>query len=254
MIYGLYLSASGILANSYRQDVLANNLANSETVGFKRDIALFRQRLTAAQESRRPGDWSDSILEKIGGGMSVNPTLVDSRQGELEKTGRDLDMAIEGDGYFAVKQQGGEIRLTRDGRFMVNQAGELVLANDHGEKVLDSKGNPIILKPGATVSVSERGLINQNGQPITQVGLYDVPNRAALTKLGGDLLSAAEAGPLQAANVSIHSEFIERANVDSTTELAELMDSQRQLEANANMIRTQDEMLQKLVENVGKIS
>ena len=77
---------------------------------------------------------------------------------------------------------------------------------------------------------------------------------AGLTKLGGDLLSAADAGPMKAGTGAIRSSFVERANVDSTTELAELMDAQRQLEANANMIRTQDEMLQKLVEDVGKIS
>lgn len=253
MIYGLYLSASGILANSYRVDVMSNNLANSETVGFKRDIALFRQRLTAAQESHRPEDWSDPLLEKVGGGMTVNPTLVDSTQGEMERTGRDLDMGIDGNGYFAVKQSG-ETRLTRDGRFLVNQAGDLVLANDHGEQVLDSNGNPIHVKEGVPLSVSGTGTINQGGQPIAQVGIYDVANRAALTKLGGGLLSAADAGPLQAGTGVIHSEFVERANVDSTTELAELMDAQRQLEANANMIRTQDEMLQKLVDDVGKIS
>ena len=84
MIYGLYLSASGILANSYNVDVLANNLANSESVGFKRDMTLFRQRLTQAQLERKAGDWSDPLLEKIGGGLAVNPTVVDTQQGELE--------------------------------------------------------------------------------------------------------------------------------------------------------------------------
>lgn len=130
----------------------------------------------------------------------------------------------------------------------------MVMANDKNQHVLDNKGNPILLKQGQAVSISGGGQINQNGQGIAQVGLYDVANRAGLTKLGGDLLSLADAGPMKAGTGTIHTEFVERANVDSTTELAELMDSQRQLEANANMIRTQDEMLQKLVDDVGKIS
>src|SRR5687768_1897415 len=102
MIYGLYLSATGIMTNSYRQDVIANNLANSETVGFKRDVALFKERLTQAQEQRIKGDWSNPLLEGIGGGTLAAPTIVDSTQGELEPTGSPLDVAIEGKGYFTV--------------------------------------------------------------------------------------------------------------------------------------------------------
>ncbi len=253
MIYGLYLSASGVLANSYRQDVISNNLANAETVGFKRDLTLFRERLTAAQESRRPQDWSDPQLEKVGGGMFVNPTLVDSRPGEMERTGRSLDVAVQGEGYFAVKQ-GADTRLTRDGQFMVSPAGELILSNAHGEKVLNPKGNPIKLQLDSSVSITRDGTINQSGRPVAQLGLFDVANRAGLTKIGGNLMSAEAAGPLRKATGSVQGEFIERANVDSTTELAELMDAQRQLEANANMIRSQDEMLQRLVQDVGKIS
>src|SRR5947209_3887766 len=83
MIYGLYLSATGVMTNSYRQDVIANNIANAETVGFKKDIALFQQRRTEAQE-RGLGPTSNALLEKLGGGVFASPMLVDSSQGELE--------------------------------------------------------------------------------------------------------------------------------------------------------------------------
>src|SRR6185503_11059153 len=101
MIYGLYLSATGVLANSYRQDVIANNLANSETVGFKRHLAVFQQRPPESQELGRT-DLSDSMLDHIGGGFLLSPTMVDTTQGELETTGNNLDAAIVGKGYFAV--------------------------------------------------------------------------------------------------------------------------------------------------------
>src|ERR1043165_5413396 len=122
MNYGLYLSATGVLTNSHRQDVIANNLANSETVGFKRNLALFQQRRTEADSQGAAGlsDQTDPLLEKIGGGLLLSPTYVDHSQGTLEQTGQNLDVAIHGDGFFAV-QDGKQTRLTRDGRFLVDQ-------------------------------------------------------------------------------------------------------------------------------------
>src|SRR4051794_15840072 len=112
MNYGLYLSATGVLTNSYRQDVIANNLANAETVGFKRDVALFRERLTEAQTNRLRSSWSNPELEHMTGGTLAMPTSVDSQQGELEPTGNKMDMAIVGQGYFQVENAKGERALT----------------------------------------------------------------------------------------------------------------------------------------------
>src|SRR5437588_7471981 len=120
MIYGLYLSATGVLANSYRQDVIANNIANSETIGFKRDLALFQQRRTEAQE--RGSGASNAMLEALGGGALALPMQVDTSQGEMEPTDKNLDAAIEGRGFFTVMDNG-QTRLTRNGHFMVNRAG-----------------------------------------------------------------------------------------------------------------------------------
>src|SRR4051794_24682017 len=103
MIYGLYLSAAGGQTSSYRQDVISNNIANAETVGFKKDVPLFQQRLTEASARRRgmggptggdeagdPFDLSNPLLEPLGGGHLVTPTAVDLSQGELEPTGNPL--------------------------------------------------------------------------------------------------------------------------------------------------------------------
>jgi len=246
MLYGLYLSATGVLTNSYRQDVIANNLANSETVGFKKDVALFQQRLTATQEQRKIAAHGDPrMLENLGGGVFASPTLVDSSQGELEPTGNQLDIAVQGNGYFAVKA-GGNSRLTRDGRFMVDRAGK-------DQQVLDIQHRPIAIDSTQPLSIGKDGVITQAGKPVAQVGLFDVPDKTKLQKEPGNLLNAGEM-PLRPATGTLRSEFVERSNVDPTTELAQLMDAQRQLEANANMIRYQDQMLGKLVNEVGKIS
>ena len=257
MIYGLYLSATGVLTNSYRQDVIANNLANSETVGFKKDVALFNQRLTEAQQRRLATSGrlsrTDPLLENIGGGLLAHPTVVDTAQGELEPTGSPLDVAVQGDGYFAVNNAAGQTRLTRNGRFAVDETGHLILSNSNGEQVLDADRRPIPLAPGGNVHVGADGTISQDGRPVARLGVFDVVDRSKLLKHGGTLMSYGQQELVPATNATLRSESVERANVDPATELASLMDTQRQLEANANMIRYQDQTLAKLVNEVGKI-
>ena len=112
MIYGLYLSAAGVQTNSYRQDVISNNIANAQTVGFKRDLALFQQRRTEVSERGLSPSQSNALLEKLGGGVFASPTLIDHTQGELENTGNNLDVAIAGQGYFQAAN-GDKTGLTR---------------------------------------------------------------------------------------------------------------------------------------------
>lgn len=251
MLYGLYLSATGVITSSHKQDVVANNLANSESAGFKRDVATFQQRLTEATVRRRP-NLSNPLLEKLGGGIFASPTLMDHRQGDLDSTGNPLDVAIEGDGYFAVRHQG-ESRLTRNGQFAVDRKGRLILSNGEGQPVLDPAGRPIQLAPGLPTAIAPDGTITQGGQPAGRIGVFDVPDRRQLFKQGGTLLAHPGQSLVAGAGV-LRSEHVERANVDPATELAALMETQRQLEANANMIRYQDQTLGRLVNEVGKIS
>ena len=251
MIYGLYLSATGIMNSEYRQDVISNNLANSETTGFKRDIAAFRSRLTAEQERRNPADWSDSILEGLGGGVFVQPTSVDLKQGDLEPTGNPLDLGLEGQGFFTVNNKG-KTALTRDGKFSVGRDG--TLTNIDGLPVLDDHGKTIQLDTTQPTVVQRDGTLMQGSKSVGKLGIVDVADRSKLTKLGNNLLSYSDPAGLRPSDALVHGEFIERSNADPTIELADLMDTQRQLEANANLIKTQDSTLQLLVNNVGKIS
>jgi flagellar basal body rod protein FlgG len=253
MIYGLYLSATGLLTSSYRQDVIANNLANAETIGFKKDVPLFRQRLTAAQENLSSARNSNALLEKIGGGALAMPTAFNSSQGALDPSSNNLDMAIEGNGYFQV-QNGSTTALTRDGRFSINAKGQLAMAGAEGQPVLGTDGQPIALgNSGAPVSINGQGEITQAGKLVGRIALMDVDSPGQLTKQGNNLLSVGDPSTLKPATGVIHSNFLEQANVDPASELAGLMDAQRQLEANANMIRYQDSTLDKLVNQVGKV-
>jgi len=251
MIYGLYVSATGVLANSYRQDVIANNLANIETVGFKKDLARFVELRTAASQ-RGLMQHSNPLLEDLGGGLSIGPTELDLSQGDLEFTGAGTDAAIQGEGFFAVND-GGRTMLTRDGRMFVNREGNLALING-GQEVLDENLKKIPVVMDMPVQIDANGIVMQKGLALGRIGVFDVPDRALLVKQGKLMFEYANLEKqIRPGTGVIRGGTLERANVDPASALAELMAAQRELEANANMIRFHDQTLGRLVNDVGKI-
>jgi flagellar basal-body rod protein FlgF len=254
MLYGLYLSAAGVITSSYRQDVIANNLANSETVGFKRDLATFAQRPTADQTHPLAAGFGNPMLDKIGGGTFASPNYVDTTQGTLDPTDNNMDAAILGNGFFTVAGKDGQPRLTRDGRFKVDLAGRLTLSNDQASPVLDNTGKPIRVDPALPIRFDLAGRVLQDEQPVAQLGLASVANPASLKKEGAGLFSDSDPSSESASTAQVRGGFLEHSNVDPASELTALMDTQRVLEANANMMHYQDQMLGDLVNTVGKIS
>jgi flagellar basal body rod protein FlgG len=128
------------------------------------------------------------------------------------------------------------------------------MSNSRASKLLDAQQRPIVLTPNELAQIAPDGKITQAGSTVANVGLFDVADPTKLTKDGSDELNYPDIADLQAADGSMRSQTVERSNVDPTTELAQLMEAQRDLEANANMIHYQDETLQSLVQDVGKIS
>ncbi|MCS7033364.1 MAG: flagellar hook-basal body protein [Phycisphaerae bacterium] len=254
MIYGLYLSASGMMASSHRQDVIANNLANVETTGFKRALTTLQQRSPESVESGRR-DLSDPLLDGIGGGIFIAPTRIDRSQGLMQPASSPLQLAIFGQGYFAIQDRAG-LRLTRNGNFMLDRQGTLVLADGSGREVLDASRRPIRLEASRLheTRVGESGAITVNGEFVAQLGLFDVDEPARLVPAGGTALMPPAGQRLRpASGARVQAGYLEAANVDPAFELTQLIDAQRQLEANANMIRYQDQTLGRLVNEVGKI-
>src|SRR5580765_5965379 len=130
MVYGIYQSAAGLQINQHRQDVLANNLANIDTVGFKPDLALVRERMIASREGMSDPSLSNPLLNGMSGGTLASPSYTSFIPGSIEPTGKPLDVALHGDGFFAVKD-GDTKRYTRDGRFMFDANGYLVTVGGH---------------------------------------------------------------------------------------------------------------------------
>ncbi len=252
MIYGMYLSATGMVTNAHQQDVIANNLANADTGGFKRSMALVEARRVEAQVTRARGD-AHPLLDNIGGGQLLAPTFVDFTQGTIEQTGNPLDTAMSGEGFLAVNDADGQVRLTRAGALMVDHQGQLITAQGH--QVLDRERKPIVLQgiPQRELTIGSRGELRRGQELLANIGLFESSDPKSLRPVGENLLALVGDARMVPARGQLIGGALEQSNVDPATELTRLMETQRLLELNANMIKYQDSTLAKLVNEVGKI-
>ncbi len=258
MNYGLYLSASGVLTNMHRQDVIANNLANASTTGFKRDLAAFSQRLPESQENPGPFDLTNDLLDRIGGGLFVAPTQTDFRDGALRQTDNDLDLAIAGDGFLAVRQsEGGQVntRLTRDGRLSLTSGGQLVTTIGR-HPVLSVDGQPIHLDPSASIDIDETGVIRQHDAPVAQLKLASVAEPGRLKHLGAGLYAAPTQAVAETPQAPGHimQGWLESANVDPVREMVQMIRSARSIDHNAQLLRFHDTMNEQAATVLGRVS
>jgi len=258
MNYGLYLSASGMMTNLYRQDVFANNLSNAETSGFKPDVPALRHRDPEAVEDQVDLRASKPMREKLGGGVLAAEQRISFGSAKLNKTGNPLDLALTGDKtFFAVQAPAGEnnqleIALTRDGQFTRNQTGELV--TQEGRPVLNADDQPIVVPGSAPVRINNGGQIIQNGEVIDRVQVARVENTNALRKRGENLLAIEGPDPRQAAqNPGIKSGFVEASGVDPIPTLSQLISATKSAQGNAKMIKYHDRLRVQAVRTLGRV-
>ncbi len=257
MNYGMYLSASGVLTNLHRQDVIANNLANASTTAFRRDLAAFTQRLPESREDPGPHGLEHDLLDRLGGGTFVRPTETDLRPGRLTPTGNDLDLAIAGEGFFAVRvDEDGQqaTRATRDGRLTLTADGRLV-TTAAGHAVLDTAGQPIRLNPALPVQVDQTGVIRQAGDPVAQIKLASVTADQTLKHLGGGVYQAPPAALESEAQApgQIRQGYLEASNVDSIREMVAMIQTTRAINDNATLLKYHDLLLERAVNTLGRI-
>ncbi len=247
MIYGLYHSAAGMMVNQYRQDVIANNLANVDTAGYKRDVASFSERLTEAQSGS--GATRQGVLDAQTGGVWAGPTATDWQVGPTESTGNPLDAAIAGRGFFAVQAPEG-VRYTRDGSFTIDGKGQLVTSHD-GFAVLGEDGGPVTVGEDAKdVSLGADGRVMVNNQPTDRLQVVDFDESASLRKVGRNLVaSQAKPTPIQA---RLQTSSLEKSNVDPMTEMVSMLEASRAYQLNAQMVTLQDGTLGEMISRAGK--
>lgn len=244
MPYGLYLSAEGAHAQSKRLETIANNLANVNTVGFKRQLAVFQAR--HAEEIARGGDMPGSgSINDLGGGVEVRETKTDFSAGPLKWTGVPTDMALEGEGFFVVRKDNEDF-LTRVGNFRLTESGELV--TQQGYSVINEDGEPVTIDAAdGSWELLPWGAIRQPGGAQT-LAVVRPQSLGDLVQLGENLFRPlADAEPLPAAERRVVGGYIELAGVQPTSEMVEMIEASRAVEANLNMMQTQDQMLAGLV-------
>lgn len=254
MVYGMYLSAAGLQANQYRMEVLANNLANADTVGFKHDMTVVRERRAEAREGISDPDASQPSLSGMTGGSLVAPTVTSYEQGALEQTGRSLDAAIRGNGFFRVQTAEGE-RYTRDGRFLLNATGELVTAAG-GNPVLDTTGKPITVTATAAgdVVIDGSGVVRARNSKASfgQIGIVDFDDTSLLHKTGGNLFESLNATASDFKG-SVQGATLEKSTVDPIQSMVSMIEVTRAYQLNATLVGLADQTLSRAVNDIGRI-
>ncbi|ABI78233.1 flagellar basal-body rod protein FlgF [Hyphomonas neptunium ATCC 15444] len=212
--------------------VVANNLANSSTTGYKSDRAIFTEFLVST------GDSPDQSLSM--GGLGGHAFQLE--QGGLNFTGGRFDLAIQGEGFFMVETPQGE-RLTRAGHFQLSGAGQLV--DMQGNPVLSAGGNPITIPDDATdVSFGEDGTISGNGQIIDQVGIMLADGQ--LTR-DSNTYFAAEGGVAPTQDAKLVQGALEQSNVSPVLEVSRMIEVQRAYEAGQALLEKEDQRISQLI-------
>ncbi len=246
MPYGLYVSAAGANAQSTRMQVLSNNLANVDTPGFKRELAVLQARYAAAIQNGEDTPGSGSI-NQVGGGMSVAETSTDFSPGPLKPTGLETDFAIGGDGFFMIAQGKQEL-LTRAGNFLMADDGRLT--TQQGYSVLSQEGAPLFVQPGVPWRVHANGVLEQAGRRVA-IGLVKPNHPSDLARAGENLFRPlAPTVPVNPEQRIVKQGFLEMSGVKPTLAMMELIETSRAYEANIKMIQNHDHVMGALVNRV----
>lgn len=230
----IYTTLSGALALSQRLDNVSNNLANASTTGFKSDHLNFEGVLSQAQAGRPVQQPDQPLTFPV-----MQRTDTDYSQGALKNTGRALDFAIEGEGFFRVRAADGDLAYTRDGQFQVNSDG--VLTDSEGRAILDAEEAPI--RPGSReINLNRAGEIFVPDQqaPVARLATFSPEDPALMEKQGDNLYSSEPANMAEAEGSEVRNGFLERSNVNTMEEMVTMMELQRRFEAMTKAMRTID--------------
>lgn len=260
MIRGLYTSASGMLAESIRSDVASNNLANVNTTGYKKDttiMASFPEMLMMRVNDQRKGEVQAPIIGTLGTGALVDEVITSHTQGQLKESSSPFDLAIAGEGYFAVEKSPGEELYTRNGSFTID--GEGYLVTNQGYYVLGQAGRIMIegADSAGDFTVDSNGNIAVKGETVDTLQLVSFGDpaqpavRPQLTKVGESLFTAAGQGT--PAEGKVMQKYLETSNVNAITEMVDLITIMRSYEANQKAVQAHDKTLEQVINDVGRV-
>ena len=231
MIDGIELASSGLDAYANVQETIARNLANANTVGFKKNMISFK-----------------SVLEGETNTLQTDYGI-DYSHGSLTYTGNTFNMAIDGDGFFAVETANG-IRYTRNGQFQLGNTGEIV--TDTGSKVLGQGGPIVIPKGGGEILVDKKGIIKVNGKEIGRLMITNFNDLTKLIPTGNSTFTAPDDSIIDDTGekkYNVAQGYLESSNVSVVTEMVDMITNMRTYEASNNVIKSFSDLMEKLIAN-----
>jgi flagellar basal-body rod protein FlgF len=246
MIYGLYLSANGLVTQGMRADVIANNLANTSTNGFKKDFLSLRQRDPEVLRQGGITRTTQRHLLAIGGAVEGDRSFSIFNQGTLVKTGNPLDVAIEGEGLFKYSD-GEKTYYSRNGNFQVDPEG--VLRGVNGLAVLSDDNEPIVVEEN-DYFIDGSGRVMVNNDAVAQIALVSLSDINALHKVGENMYENSGGANEVASTAILSPGHVEGSSVSAVKEMTALIEAQRAYQANAKMISIQDETLGKALTQI----
>jgi flagellar basal-body rod protein FlgF len=242
----LYVGLSRQLTLKRQMDVIANNIANSDTAGFKVESLQLGQDVQRPQ--LQPGQGPAEAITFV---HDLSLTR-DFRQGALRQTGGPFDLGLQGSGFFEVQTPNGA-RLTRDGRFALNAQGQFV--DNAGNPVLQAGGQPIQVDPTKnTPQIAHDGTVSQDGQVIGKIGVFAVADRTALTETGGGLYDPGAQTPTADAGTVVQQGMIENANVDAITQMTRMIAVSRAYEQVTSMMDATGTASDQSIQRLGRVN
>ncbi len=250
MFKGFYNLTSGMLTQGKYLDVIANNMSNVATAGFKTDRYTFSTFQEVMWE--RVGNM-DRIYTDLGEQSWItapSKLYTDYQQGAIEETGQPLDFAIEGDGFFALETPDGERVYTRNGNFSLDNEGFLWLSG-YG-RVLNAQGNPIQPVTDHIKADDFGGMFTEEGGFLGRVGVFRFEDNGALEKNDyGFFVSENEGQAVM--DVKVHNGYVERANIDLVEQMTSMIAAERAYQSAAEVTKIYDDVMKKSTEDVGRL-
>ena len=251
MTKGFYNLTSGILSQGRRLDVVANNMTNLSTAGYKAET--YTDRTFQEVLISRVGNKDKSGATVIGEEsyiLAPDQLYVDYTQGSVKETGMMLDFAIQGDGFFAIQTDDG-IQYTRNGSFSLNEAGQLTLAGQG--LVLGTDGQPITLATDRIHADRQGAIYAEDGGYLGQLGIYSFADNGQLEKAESGLFipGGQQAQPSQ--NSEVLWKYVEESNVDMLQEMTRMLTAQRALQGGAQVLKLYDGLLTKATTDLGRL-
>lgn len=258
MLKGLYTAYTGLRNEQKRMDIMTNNLANASTIGFKKEGSTSEAFHDVLAFKLKDASVGLGLAQRTGvnnPGVKIGENYTDYTQGSFRVTENTYDMALDGDGFFAVEytNKAGETstKYTRAGSFTLNQQGYLVTKD--GDYVLDAQNRRIQLNTLLDSKIDDNGVIYQNEVPVASIQIADFEDYNYLEKYGETYFQPVEGASMTTGNAAVKSGYLEMANVQTVMEMVNLINITRSYETSQKVMQTYDQSLEIAVNQLGKI-